>query len=51
MAFAGEHVSLILASIDSAASVSAGSVVVDPQAPLPVCKHFRAKVSRNYKKK
>ena len=45
MAFAGAHVSLILASIDAAASVSAGSVVVDPQAPLPVCKHFRAKVS------
>ena len=44
IAFAGEHVSLILASIDATASVSAGSVVVDPSAPLPVTKHFKAKV-------
>lgn len=44
MAFAGEHITLILASIDAAASVAPGAVVVDPQAPLPVCKHFRAKV-------
>jgi elongation factor 1 alpha-like protein len=44
IAFAGEHVSLILASIDAAASVSAGSVIVDPTAPLPVTRHFRAKV-------
>ena len=45
ISFAGEHVSLVLASIDAAAPVSAGSIVVDPAAPLPVTKHFRAKVS------
>ena len=53
ISFAGEHVSLILASIDATAAVSAGSIVVDPTSPLPVTKHFRAKVSflRNPKKK
>ena len=45
ISFAGEHVSLILASIDRADAVSAGSVIVDPASPLPVTKHFRAKVS------
>ena len=44
ISFAGEHVSLILSSIDAAAAVSAGSVIVDPSSPLPVTKHFRAKV-------
>merc|ERR1712051_133892 len=43
IAFAGEHVSLVLTSID-AASVGAGSVIVDPTAPLPVTKLFRAKI-------
>jgi len=43
VAFAGEHVSLVLTSID-AASVGAGSVIVDPAAPLPVTKLFRAKI-------
>ena len=45
ISFAGEHVSLVLASIDRADAVSAGSVIVDPVSPLPVTKHFRAKVS------
>lgn len=41
--FAGEHVSLILTGIDATA-ISTGSVVVDPAAPLPVTKVFRAKL-------
>ena len=44
IAFAGEHVSLVLASIELTDAVSAGSVIVDPAAPLPITKHFRAKV-------
>ena len=48
IAFAGEHVSLIVTSIDAIDSVSAGSVVVDPASPLPITKHFRAKVRRVY---
>ena len=43
VAFSGEHVSLILTSIDATA-VGAGSVIVDPALPLPVTKLFRAKV-------
>lgn len=50
ISFAGEHVSLILASIDATAAVSAGSIVVDPTSPLPVTKHFRAKVSFHSKR-
>lgn len=43
IAFAGEHVSLVLTGVDGTA-VAPGSVVVDPAVPLPVTKHFRAKV-------
>lgn len=41
--FAGEHVSLILTGVDATA-IASGSVIVDPAAPLPVTKVFRAKV-------
>ena len=43
VAFAGEHVSLILNNID-ATSVGSGSVIVDPALPLPMTKLFRAKI-------
>lgn len=42
-AFCGEHVSLILTGIDQA-NISNGMVVCDPQFPVPVTKHFRAKI-------
>ena len=47
IAFAGEHVSVIVTAIDNIDAVTAGSVVVDPTMPLPITKHFRAKVRRN----
>ena len=50
IAFAGEHVSLVLTSIDATA-VGAGSVIVDPTAPLPVTKLFRAKVCTYLRRK
>lgn len=44
IAFAGEHVGLILSNIDAATSVNAGMIVVDPTMPLPVTRHFGAKI-------
>lgn len=44
VAFAGEHVSLVLTGVDATA-LGSGSVIVDPAMPLPVTKLFRAKVS------
>lgn len=46
VAFAGQHVSLILQAIDATVVVT-GSVIVDPTAPLPVTKLFRAKVRQS----
>ena len=43
IAFAGEHVTVVLNAVDSN-TVVAGSVVVDPSAPLPITRTFRAKV-------